>query len=186
MRCLLLGIFCLISYQTPTLADEIPSTDNTTGSPQWHSEQQGLSLTLVQLGSEYVSAVFAARGLPKDVVDDISTYCLFGTIIKNTSTKSLSAQLSDWRIVTREGKEHRLKLKEDWVKQWRAKGVGFRWLLLSDQQNFDDGDWIQGFTTVALPPGQRFDLYYSWKQQDKLFNNTIKGMSCAPVSQQTP
>jgi len=183
MRRLLLGICCLISYQTSAFADAIQSADKNPGSPKWSTEHHGFSLTLVQLGTEYVSAVFAARGLPKDVVDDISTYCLFGTIIKNTSNKTLSSQLSDWRVVTTEGKEHQLKLKDEWVKQWSAKGVGFRWLLLSDKQNFDDGDWIQGFTTVALPPGQTFDLYYSWKQQDKLFNNTIKGMSCAPVTQ---
>jgi len=205
MRRFLFSLFCLLNCHISALADvkqsagENPGRSNpgssnpgssnpgssNPGSSKWQVEQQGFSLTLIQLGPEYVSAVFAARGLPKDVVADISTYCLFGTIIKNTSNKTLSSQLSDWRIVTSEDEEHRLKLKDEWVKQWSAKGVAFRWLLLSDQQNFDDGDWIQGFTTVALPPGQSFDLYYSWKQQGKLFNNIIRGMSCASVTQKT-
>jgi len=185
MRRFLFSLLCLLSCNFSAFADVKLSADESSGSSKWQVEQQGFSLTLVQLGAEYVSAVFAARGLPKDVVADISTYCLFGTIIKNTSNTTLSSQLSDWRIVTSEGKEHRLKLKDEWVKQWSAKGVAFRWLLLSDQQNFDDGDWIQGFTTVALAPGQSFDLYYSWKQQGKLFNNIIRGMSCASVTQKT-
>ncbi len=160
-------------------ADAKHSIDDTSGRSKWQVEEQGFNLTLTQLDTDYVSAVFAARGLPKDVVADISTYCLFGTIIKNTSNTTLNSQLSNWRAVTDDAKPHKLKLKAQWVKQWSAKGVGFRWLLLADKQHFDDGDWIQGFITVALPAGQIFDLNYSWRHQDKQFNNTIKGMRCA-------
>ncbi len=179
-------LFCLLTYQTTIFAGIKKPTDENVNSFKWQIEQHNLSLTLVALKPEYVNAVFAARGLPKDVVADISTYCVFGTIIKNTSDTAISSQLSNWKIVTPDNNTHHLKLKENWVKQWRAKGIGFRWLLLSNQQNFDEGDWIQGFITVALPPGHRFDLHYSWQQQAKQFNNTIKGMRCAPNTSQSP
>jgi len=181
----LLLTFCFILYSSVAVSAVKHTLSETTGLSKWDVEGQGFSLSFAQLGADYVKAVFIARGLPTEVAENVSTYCVFGTTITNTSDTGLTSELSNWRIVTRDGVEHKLKLKSEWVKEWISKGVKFRWLLLSNQQNFDEGDWIQGFTTVALKPGSRFDLHYSWKQQGKLFNQTIKGMHCAPAKTST-
>jgi hypothetical protein len=166
---------------------DVEKHDNPTSSPsKWQASGQDFSLELVQVSADYARAVFFARGLPEDVVEDISRYCVFGTIVKNRSNTPVSYRLSDWRVVTGDGVEHKLKLKSEWIKEWSAKGVGFRWLLLADEQTFDEGDWIQGFTTIGLAPGSTFDLYYSWSQQGKLVNSEIKGIQCAPIKLPTP
>lgn len=179
---IIFSLYCLCLYHPLVLADVkqgvTPVLEKSIQS-KWKAVKQGFSLEIVQVSADYVRAVFGARGLPHDVVEDVSTYCVFGTIIKNQSNTTISARLSSWRIVTGDGVKHKLKLKSDWVKEWSAKGVGFRWLLLSDKQTFDEGDWIQGFSTIALPPGSRFDLNYSWSRQGKVYNNLIKGIQCA-------
>ena len=59
-------------------------------------------------------------------------------------------------------------------------GVAFRWSMLPDDQTFEVGDWGQGFTTVKLPPGTRFDLHYGWSQHGEPVQDIIKDMQCAP------
>jgi hypothetical protein len=156
------------------------------GLSKWKMNEQGFSLELVQVGADYARAVFSARGLPADVVEDISRYCVFGTIVKNLANTPVSYRLPDWHVLTGDGVEHKLKLKSEWIREWSAKGVGFRWLLLADAQTFDEGDWIQGFTTIALKPGQKFNLYYSWNREGKTYHREIKGMQCAPAKPATP
>ena len=60
-------------------------------------------------------------------------------------------------------------------------GVAFRWSMLADEQTFAEGDWVQGFTTVKLSPGSRFDLEYSWSQHGRQYVATIEGVRCAPA-----
>jgi len=163
-------------------ADVDMSANSTPLQSKWKSVDHEFRLELVQVKADYVRAVFLARGLPADVVEKVSQYCVFGNIIRNQSNAQIVARLSDWRAVTRDGVKHKLKLKSAWTKEWRKKGIAFRWLILSEDQSFDAGDWIQGFSTIALKPGQQFDLHYSWKLQGKTYSNKIKGVTCASAS----
>ncbi len=181
----LFGLFCLALFHLSVFAEVEHHVNPVSGLSTWKATEQDFSLELVQVHADYVRAVFAARGLPDEVVEDISRYCVFGTIVKNRSQAPVSYRLADWRFVTDDGNTHKLKLKSAWVKEWSTKGVGFRWLLLADAQSFDEGDWIQGFSTISLAPGRRFDLYYSWSRQGKTYHNEIKGMQCAPVKPAT-
>ena len=177
-------ILCIFSFSLVPFfvwADVDKQVNPASGLAKWKTSGEDFSLELVQVSADYVRAVFSARGLPADVVEDISRYCVFGTIVKNRSDHPVSYRLADWRVLTGDGVEHKLKLKSEWIKEWCAKGVGFRWLLLADGQTFDEGDWIQGFTTLGLTPGSTFDLYYSWGRQGKTVHGEIKGMQCAPV-----
>jgi hypothetical protein len=126
--------------------------------------------------------VFGAKGLPQNVVEAISSYCVFGTIIRNQASEPVSYDMRDWRYVTADGVEHRARPKSDWVEAWREQGIAFRWTLLYEAQTYAVGDWGQGFTTVKLPPGTRFDLHYNWQQAGKTHERVIKGMHCAPAT----
>jgi len=155
--------------------------DPATGLASWKAQGQEFSLELVQIVPDYVRAVYASRGLPQVVIDKVSSYCVFGTIVKNESNAPLAYRVEDWRYVTPDGVEHRLRTKSDWVREWREMGVAFRWSMLPDDQTFEVGDWGQGFTTVKLPPGGRFDLLYSWRQHDQTHIGKIEGLRCAPT-----
>jgi hypothetical protein len=152
-----------------------------TGLLSWKAGGQAFAIELIQVLPDYVRAVYASRGLPRKIIDDVSSYCVFGTIIRNTTAAPLSYRVADWRYITLDGTRHPLKTKSEWVQEWRDMGVAFRWSMLADEQTFAEGDWVQGFTTVKLSPGSRFDLEYSWSQHGRQYVATIQGVRCAPA-----
>ncbi|MGD8615609.1 MAG: hypothetical protein PVI91_08110 [Gammaproteobacteria bacterium] len=151
-----------------------------TGLSSWKAQENGFSLELIQIVPDYVRAVYASRGLPPEVIEEVAGYCVFGTIIRNESDAPLNWRLTDWRYVTPDGETHRLKPKSEWVRAWRERGLAFRWTLLADEQNYAAGDWGQGFITLKLEPGDTFDLQYSWSQNDASHTGTIRSLRCAP------
>jgi hypothetical protein len=162
-------------------AAELTQThDPDTGLTAWKKVDRGFSLELIQLLPDYVAALYSSRGLPPAVVDSIRGYCVFGTIAQNQSGGALSYRVADWRYVTPDGKQHRLKTKPEWVAEWKKLGSDFGWSILPATMTFDTGDWAQGFTTVHLPPGSRFDLIYSWRHHGKRYTGKLENLVCAP------
>jgi len=155
-------------------------TDESSGLLSWKAQHPGFSLQFIQLLPDYVRAVYGARGLPKEVVDLMASYCIFGTIIKNESGESLGYRVADWRYITADGQSHPIKTKTQWLQEWQDMGVAFRWSLLPDDQQFAPGDWSQGFTTLPLSPGTTFKLSYQWTQQDKTHEGIFEDLQCAP------
>lgn len=158
----------------------ITSQNPKTGLWIWKVEHEALGIELAQLHGDFLRAVFASKGLPADMLEEVASYCAYGTIVKNLSDHPLSYRVADWRAVTSDGAEHRLKTKTDWVSEWRQAGVTFRWLMLADEVTFEIGDWVQGFTTVKLPRGTTFDLRYTWTVEDKTHAAVIKNVECSP------
>ena len=152
-----------------------------TGLSSWKAGDQEFSLELVQVVPDYVRAVYASRGLPQIIIDRVSSYCVFGTILKNNSGATLSYDVTEWRYVTTDGKAHTARPKTEWVKEWQDMGVAFRWSLLPEKQTYAPGDWGQGFTTIELPPGTVLDLHYSWEQDGVTHSGTIREVRCAPA-----
>ena len=144
-------------------------------------EHPGMSLQLLPLNRDYVAAVFSARGLPPDIVASTRDYCTFGTILRNIGEQPLRYDLRQWRYVTPDGETHRVKTKTAWLQEWQGRDLAFRWILLHEQQTYQPGDWGQGFTTVPLPPGTRFDLHYVWTQGDEQHEATLENVRCAPA-----
>ncbi len=161
-------------------AEVVREINPASGLSTWRVDEQDFSIELIQLLPDYVRAVFASKGLPQEVIDAVSSYCVFGTIVRNRSAVPLSYDVADWRYVTAEGVAHAGKTKAEWVSEWRDMGIAFRWTLLPEAQTFQVGDWGQGFTTVKLSPGTRFDLHYGWSQQGEIHKYVIKDMQCAP------
>ena len=147
----------------------------------WTFEDPQLSLKLIQLLPEFVSAVFSSRGLPPPVVDTLKEYCVFGSIIKNKTNGNLAYRVADWRFITPDGKEHTMKTKDDWARQWADMGTPFRWLFLPADQNFGVGDWSQGFSTIKLPPDSVFDLKITWRYEGETHQRLLENLRCAPA-----
>ncbi|MEZ5541737.1 MAG: hypothetical protein R3F42_06815 [Pseudomonadota bacterium] len=160
-------------------ADAVHEVDPVSGLATWQVEDQAFAIELIQLLPDFVRAVFAAKGLPREIVEDVAGYCVFGTIVRNRSAAPLGYNVADWRYVTADGVAHAGKTKSEWVGEWRDQGIAFRWTLLPEAQTFQVGDWGQGFTTVKLPPGTRFDLHYGWTQDGAAVNRVIRDMRCA-------
>lgn len=175
------SLFLLLTLATQAPAEGVVRVvDPDSGLVTWRVEDPAFGIEFIQLLPDFVRAVFEAKGLPGAVIDAVSSYCVFGTIVRNRSAGPLSYDVADWRYVTAEGEAHTGKTKAEWVREWREQGIAFRWTLLPEAQTFQVGDWGQGFTTVKLPPGTRFDLHYGWSQGDERVSRVIEDMQCAP------
>jgi len=174
-------VVCATMFNSTVFGETTQFTDPSNGLLSWRSEEHGFSLQLIQLNPDYVTAVYDSRGLPQELIDGILKYCVFGTIVKNESDKIVTYKVAEWSYTTKDGKTHAIKPKSDWLKEWEAMGVGYRWSLLADDQTFSRGDWIQGFTTIDAKPGDSFDFHYEWTYDGKRYKNTIKGIRCATV-----
>ncbi len=168
---------------TPISAEVEIYTEGNSKLLAWKAQHPGFSLQLIQLLPDYIRAIYSARGLQKDVVELMASYCVFGTIIKNESNTDLAYRVADWRYVTNDGQSHPVKTKTQWLEEWKKLGVAFRWSLLPDDQSFAPGDWSQGFTTIPLKPGETFNLHYSWTLEGKTHEATIEELRCAPATQ---
>ncbi|MDH3342772.1 MAG: hypothetical protein OEM07_03525 [Gammaproteobacteria bacterium] len=144
------------------------------------SEDDGFSIELIQLLPDFVHAVYAKHDFPQAEIDRINSYCVFGSIIKNTSQQQLAYRVSDWSYIDAQGKKYPVKTKTQWLQEWQKAGIKFSWTLLPDQGVFEVGDWQQGFTTIKLPKESHFDLIYRWTLDGVAHSGTFKDLSCAP------
>jgi hypothetical protein len=178
----LLQIICLCLLNTQIQAAEVTiHKNNESGLLTWTSKDDGFSIELIQLIPDFVRAVYAKYGLPPDEVERIAGYCVFGTIIQNTSQQQLNYRVSDWRYVDKNGKAYPVKTKAQWLEEWQKVGVTFLWTLLPESGDFGIGDWQQGFTTIQLGRSEKFDLIYTWTLDGKKHQGKIENMSCAPA-----
>lgn len=148
----------------------------------WTSEDKGFSIELIQLLPDFVRAIYAKHNFPKEEVERAASYCMFGTIIKNTSDQNLTYRVKDWRYKTEDGKVYPVKTKTQWLEEWKKSGIVFSWTLLPDIGEFAVGDWQQGFTTIQLPRNTEFDLIYKWKLNGVTHTGVLENVKCAPES----
>jgi len=146
----------------------------------WVAESEGFSIELIQLLPDFIRAIYMSHGFPGTEVDEIAGYCVFGTIIKNTSQQQLDYDVANWYFTDKNGNNHPVKTKTQWLEQWRKAGVTFSWTLLPDKGTFYQGDWQQGFTTIKLPRDSEFSLTYKWSINGIEHTDTFEGLRCAP------
>ena len=145
----------------------------------WSASKDGFSIELIQLLPDFIRAIYAKHDFPAEELERVASYCVFGTIIKNTSPEVMSYKVSDWRY-NFENQSYPVKTKTQWLTEWIKAGITFSWTLLPDSGVFEVGDWQQGYTTVALPRNSEFELILEWSIDGKIYNNTIENVVCAP------
>lgn len=171
----------LCAASKPSLAAKITTQQNeASGLYSWVAESDGFSIELIQLLPDFIRAIYMSHDFPAAEVEDIASYCVFGTVIKNTSGQELDYDVADWYYTDSNGNKHSLKTKSNWIEQWQKAGVAFSWTLLPDKGTFYEGDWQQGFTTVKLPRESAFTLTYKWSINDTEYTDIFEGLRCAP------
>lgn len=156
--------------------------NETSGLLTWTSEDTGFSIELIQLLPDFIRAIYSKHNFPADEVERAASYCMFGTILKNTSDQHMSYRVADWRYRTKDGKEWPVKTKTQWLQEWKKAGITFSWTLLPDVGEFEVGDWQQGFTTIYLPRETEFDLVYKWQLDGVAHTGILNNLKCAPES----
>ena len=187
MKCFLeksvLMIVLSVSFVAEAAAAETSVHKNEiSGLLTWTADDEGFKVELIQLLPDFIRAIYAKHNFPKQEVERAASYCVFGTIIKNTSDQYLSYRVLDWRYLTKDGKQHPVKTKTQWLQEWRKAGITFSWTLLPDTGEFAVGDWQQGFTTVKLPRETEFDLIYKWQLDGVPHTGVLENIKCAPES----
>ncbi len=162
-------------------ADVATSTDAATGLRSWRFAGHGFAIELLQVPPDFVRASYARRGLPDSVIEAVATGCVFGTIVRNTSTGPIAYRVAEWRYVDADGVEHPIKTKSEWLREWHAMGVRFSWTMLADAPTFGVGDWIQGFTTMPEPHGSRLGLKVVWNVEGQRYEQLLPDLECAPA-----
>lgn len=151
-----------------------------TGLLTWSVEDEGFKLEFIQLLPDFVRAIYKKHNFPDEEVERVASYCVFGSILNNTSDKHLSYRVADWQYRTADGVSHPVKTKTQWLEEWEKAGITFSWTLLPDIGEFAVGDWQQGFTTIKLPRETSFDLIYRWSLDGQAHQGILRGMKCAP------
>ncbi|MCB1864928.1 MAG: hypothetical protein KDG50_05825 [Chromatiales bacterium] len=147
----------------------------------WTQVADGFSIELVQLHGDYVSAVFGSKGFTEAMLDELGRYCYYGTIVRNVSDEAIHMRVADWFARTADGRDVPLKTKADWIADWAAAGVPFKWLMLADDVTFEKNDWIQGFSSVQLPRDAKFDFHYVWHVEGQRHEAVINDVECPPA-----
>ena len=173
----------LLINMTPVAASNVTIHKNeTTGLLTWTAEDTGFSIELIQLIPDFIRAIYAKHNFPAEEVERAASYCMFGTILKNTSEQHLSYRVKDWSYRTGYGKKYPVKTKTQWLEEWKKAGILFSWTLLPDVGEFAVGDWQQGFTSIKLARESEFDLIYTWQLDGVKHTGVLKNIKCAPES----
>lgn len=172
------ALLFLLALNISWAADVTTMRDADSGLHSWKVVDRGFSLELIQLPPDFIRAVYSARDLPPAMVEGVARYCTFGTVVRNETDFPMSYRVAQWRAVREDGVRQRLRTKSEWLREWKKMGVDFGYSILPDAMTFEVGDWAQGFTTLKLPRGARFDLVYSWRQHGKTYTGKLPKLVC--------
>ena len=172
----------LINMTTVAASNVTIHKNETSGLLTWTAKDTGFSIELIQLLPDFIRAIYAKHNFPAEEVERAASYCMFGTILKNTSEQHLSYRVKDWSYRTRDGKKYPVKTKTQWLEEWQKAGILFSWTLLPDVGEFAVGDWQQGFTSIKLARESEFDLIYTWQLDGVAHTGVLKNLKCAPAS----
>lgn len=171
----------LFLFSAHAAAQEETSQKKETATEAWpfSAKHDDFNISLSPIAPDRIRAFFTGRGFPPEMIKSLASYCVIGTRIENTGSIPFSYDLTKWRYQTPDGKLHKLKIKSDWIKEWRKQGIKFAFSQLADNPTFLSGDWISSMTTYKLPPGSSFDLHYQWNIDGKDNMGIFKGVKCA-------
>lgn len=171
----------MLSMSYADEADIVTRVNSDTGLKSWQFQSEHISIEFLQVPPDFIRASYAARGLPEELIESVATQCVFGSIVRNLSDQPLSYRVADWRYLSADAVERKIKTKTQWLEQWQDMGIRFSWSILADDVTFSKGDWIQGFTTLSEPHGSRIDLKVVWSVAGKRYEKILPKLECAPA-----
>lgn len=179
----------MLSLAVPAVAVINTGTDEEAELPYWEVVEHGVSMRLVQRLPDQTRGFYQARGFSIADSELIAQSCMFQTVIKNVTPPSdpaiIEYNMDEW-IVHAFGAQRRMKTREDWKKEWTARGapkaaqLAFEWGLIPTRQSYRPGDYNWGLSVYNLPPGTRFDLDVVWHLGGERRSARLKGVVCAP------
>ncbi len=182
------GIFMDVVADVAKDVDIVKGVDAQVKLPFWALRSEVITLRFIQRLPDQSRAYFMAREFTSEYAEQIAQSCVFQSIFKNTAVTGknyvIKYDLTEWRI-TYKNKQHGLKIKENWLAEWRLKKVpkaaqiAFEWSLLPTRQRYQPGDFNWGMTIFGLPPGAFFDLHLIWYENDLQLQANISNMQCA-------
>lgn len=178
---------CLLTSSYVNATEIKTHKNEISGLITWTASDDGFQIELIQLLPDFIRAIYAKHNFPSAEIERAASYCVFGTILKNTSEQHMSYRVSDWRYRVKAadgsyGEALPVKTKSQWLKEWKKSGITFSWTLLPDAGEFSVGDWQQGFTTIKLPRETEFDLIYKWQLDGVKHSGVLNNMRCPPES----
>lgn len=186
MRGRLLLLLSMLAGNAAWGGETVHERNPEAGLESWKVSHRGVTLELAQITPDQARAFFIGRGFERLDAERYAASCVFTAILRNDAAPTAIAyRLAEWRAIRAGGQPQRLKLKEDWLKEWEARGlaqarkIAFAWSQFPSEQRFEPGDWNQGMLTLMLPRGSRFDLKYGWTAQGKTEEALMKGVTCA-------
>lgn len=186
---LLLGVYLsflsLQAISAPALVVPVHKLDAVTGAQSWEIKKHGVVLYMNQLLPDQLKAFYSSRGFTQDQIAAYVNSCVFMTVLRNESAgAAIHYQTKDWRIV-QNVTEQPLKSVDVWVQEYEksqiknSARIAFRWAQFPIEQKYEPGgDWNQGMLSLGVQSGD-FDLIARWKSNNKPFQITLRGMSCA-------
>lgn len=177
LLCTLFPVILLAPIISSSNEPDTLSTEQIT--PKLSASSNGFDIQLTAISPDRIKAFFTGRGFPQNMVQTIASYCVISIRIKNTGNREFSYDLNKWRYETVDGQLNKLKIKDDWIKEWREQGIKFAFSQLAANPTFLPGDWIASMTTYKLPHGSTFNLHYQWNVDQKDHTGIINGVKCA-------
>ena len=108
---LIISLSFFLVIATVQAANDSVHKNEQTGLLTYTSESEGFSIELIQLLPDFVRAIYAKHDFPKAEIERIANYCVFGSIIKNTSQQQLHYKVADWTYSDEQGKLQPVKTK---------------------------------------------------------------------------
>lgn len=155
-----------------------------TGISTWEVDTSGVHLRLTQITPEQARAFMLGRGMDRQSVEEFAHTCVYMTVVRNDSTQPIEHDLTAWRYIPKGNQPQPMQTKHDWLSRWQPRNfskplkLAFDWSQFPVDQTFSPGDWNQGMTTFALPPGSHFDVVYRWHQNGKLHEGILQNAQC--------
>ena len=85
----------MIIAVTETAASEVKVHKNeNSGLLTWTVKDDGFQIELLQLLPDFIRAIYAKHDFPEDEIERAASYCIFGTILKNTSDQQMSYRVA--------------------------------------------------------------------------------------------
>ena len=182
-------VTAILSCAAPAHAGVTTGIDAEAQLPYWEIAQGDISVRLVQRLPDQTRGFFQARGFAAADAERVAQSCVFQTIFKNVAPATdkgvLDYDLKQWTVHAG-GKKNKMKTREDWQKEWAARGVSqaaqlaFEWSLIPTRQRYGAGDYNWGFSIFNLAPGTRFDLDLVWHENGARRSGRMNGIVCAP------